>query len=260
MTELLLQTNDLRYSIDHVPILNGIDFEVRAGEFVGLIGANGAGKTTLLKVMSGLWPGANGSIELLGRTLHDYKPRQIAQLIAHVPQSTRVEFAFSVREVVLMGRSPHLSRFELESARDRDIADTAMHLTNTSHLAERMVQTLSGGEQQRVMIARALTQEPRMLMLDEPTSNLDIKHQVGVLSMVRTLAHEQSLGVVAAIHDLGLAARFCDRLVLMTGGRIVGDGTPDDVLTPERVAQVFEIDAHVYRDPYNGHLMLSVKA
>jgi iron complex transport system ATP-binding protein len=135
-----------------------------------------------------------------------------------------------------------------------------MEATQTAHLADRLTDTLSGGEQQRVLIARALTQEPRVLMLDEPTSNLDIKHQVDVLNRVRALAHEQALGVVAAIHDLGLAARFCDRLVMMKGGRIVADGQPEDVLTPERIAEVFEIDGQIYRDPYNGTLALSFKA
>lgn len=259
MNDLLLRARRLRYTIDNTPILTGIDLDLHAGEFVGLIGANGAGKTTLLKVASGLWPGATGEIELLGKPLRSYSPREIARLVAHVPQIAQVEFAFSAREVVLMGRSPHLGHFELESARDREIADRAMRTTHTTHLADRLVYTLSGGEQQRVMIARALAQEPRVLLLDEPTSNLDIKHQIGVLGMVRGLAHERGLGVMAAIHDLSLAARFCDRLVMMTCGGIAADGKPEDVLTPERIANVFDIDAQVYRDPYSGHLSLSVK-
>lgn len=257
---MLLNTHNLHYTIDKTPILKGIDFGLQGGEFVGLIGANGAGKTTLLKAMSGLWPGAIGDIDLMGRPLRTYNTREIARLVAHVPQSISVEFAFSAREVVLMGRSPHLGRFEMESVQDRAIADKAMQITHTSHLSERLIYTLSGGERQRVTIARALTQEPRILLLDEPTSNLDIKHQVGVLNMVRSLAHDNQLGVVAAIHDLGLAARFCDRLVMMTNGRIVADGKPEDVLTPEHIAEVFDIAAHVYRDPYSGHLALSVEA
>jgi iron complex transport system ATP-binding protein len=256
---MLLRTHNLHYTIDQTPILTGINFELNPGELVGLIGANGAGKTSLLKVMSGLWPGANGDIELIGRPLRSYDSREIARLIAHVPQSINVEFAFTAREVVLMGRSPHLGRFELESARDRAIADQALTTTHTTHLSDRLIYTLSGGEQQRVTIARALAQEPHILLLDEPTSNLDIKHQIGVLSMVRSLAHEKQLGVVAAIHDLGLAARFCDRLVMMTCGRVVADGTPEDVLTPDRIAEVFEVDAHIYRDPYSGHLALSLE-
>lgn len=256
---MLLQARNLHYMIEKTPILSDINLGLRAGEFVGLIGANGAGKTTLLKVISGMWPGATGEIDLLGRPLSDYSTREIAQIVAHVPQSIHVDFAFSAREVVLMGRSPHLRRFDMESAHDRAIADRTMQITQTSHLTHRLIPTLSGGEQQRVVIARALTQEPRILLLDEPTSNLDIKHQMGVLRMVQSLAQEAQLGVIAAIHDLGLAARFCTRLVMMARGHIAADGTPEEVLTPERLAQVFEIDARIYRDPFSGHLAVSVQ-
>jgi iron complex transport system ATP-binding protein len=256
---MLLQARQIYFTIEKTPILSDINLGLRAGEFVGLIGANGAGKTTLLKVISGLWPGAMGEIDLLGRPLRSYNTREIARIVAHVPQSIHVDFAFSAREVVLMGRSPHLRHFEMESAHDRAIAEHAMHITQTSHLAHRLIHTLSGGEQQRVVIARALTQEPRILLLDEPTSNLDIKHQMNVLSMVQSLAQESQLGVIAAIHDLGLAARFCTRLVMMARGRIAADGTPEEVLTAERLAQVFEIDARIYRDPFSGHLAVSVQ-
>jgi iron complex transport system ATP-binding protein len=256
---MLLQARNLHYAIDKTLILTDVNLSLRAGEFVGLIGANGAGKTTLLKVTSGLWAGAAGEINLMGLPLRTYTTREIAKIVAHVPQSIHVDFAFSAREVVLMGRSPHLSRFEMESAHDRAIADHAMEITQTTYLADRLIHTLSGGEQQRVVIARALTQEPRILLLDEPTSNLDIKHQISILSMVQSLAHDSQLGIIAAIHDLGLAARFCTRLVMLTRGRVTADGPPEDVLTPERLAEVFEIDARIYRDPYNGHLALSVQ-
>lgn len=256
---MLLRISNLHYAIDKIPILTDINLDLHAGEFVGLIGANGAGKTTLLKVISGLWPGATGEINLIDRPLSTYSTREIAQIVAHVPQSIHVDFAFSARDVVLMGRSPHLRRFDLESAHDRTIAERAMQITQTTHLTDRLIHTLSGGEQQRIVIARALTQEPRILLLDEPTSNLDIKHQMGVLRMVESLAQESQLGVIAAIHDLGMAARFCTRLVMLTRGRVAADGTPEEVLTPERLAQVFEIDAHIYRDPYHGHLAVSVQ-
>lgn len=255
---MLIQARDVQYAIHNTPILTGVDFHVQAGKFVGLIGANGAGKSTLLKVIGGLWKATSGQVELLGLPLDSYRTRDIARLVAYVPQSTHIDFAFTVREIVLMGRSPHLGRFELESARDRKTADDAMHTTNITHFANRLVQTLSGGERQRVFIARALTQEPRILLLDEPTSNLDIKHQIDVLALIRDLAHERGLGVVAAIHHLEQAARFCDRLALITCGNIVADGKPEDVLTPERLTQAFQIQAQVYRDPYTGQLALSV--
>jgi len=255
---MLLYARDVHYAIGETPILIGVNFELAAGELVGLIGPNGAGKSTLLKVMSGLWPGARGQIELIERHLRSYRTREIARLVAHVPQTTNLDFPFTAREVVLMGRSPHLSRFQIESADDRAIAERAMQTTGTLQLAERLVNTLSGGEQQRIVIARALAQEPRILLLDEPTNNLDIKHQVGVLEMARALAREHGMGVIAAIHDLNLAARYCDRLTLMVGGQIIADGTPEAVLTPSRLSEAFEIGAQVYRDPFTGQIALSV--
>jgi len=256
---MLLYARDVHYAIGDTPILMGVNFDLNAGELVGLIGPNGAGKSTLLKVISGLWPGARGQIELAGRPLRSYRAREIARLVAHVPQSTHLEFPFTAREVVLMGRSPHLGRFQMESEADRMLAERAMQTTGTLHLADRLANTLSGGEQQRVVIARALAQQPRILLLDEPTSNLDIKHQIGALKLARDLAHQQKMGVVAAIHDLGLAARTCDRLALMVGGQIIADGTPETVLTPARLAEAFEIGAQVYRDPFTGQLALSVR-
>jgi iron complex transport system ATP-binding protein len=255
---MLLYARDIHYAIGDTPILNGVNFELGVGEFVGLIGPNGAGKSTLLKVVSGLWPGARGQIELLECPLRSYRTRDIARLVAHVPQTTNLEFPFTAREVVLMGRSPHLGRFQIESPHDQAVADNALRTTGALHLADRLANTLSGGEQQRVILARALAQEPRILLLDEPTSNLDIKHQMSVLEMARGLAHEAGLGVVAAIHDLGLAARYCDRLALMVGGQIIADGTPEAVLTPSRLSESFEIGARVYRDPFTGQLALSI--
>jgi iron complex transport system ATP-binding protein len=258
--EILLQAHHVRFAVHHTPILTGVDFQLRAGEFVGLIGANGAGKSTLLKVMGGLWKASGGQIDLVGKPLSQYQTREIARLIAYVAQAAHVDFAFTTREMVLMGRSPHLNRFEMETARDRQIADAAMQTTDITHLADRLAFTLSGGEQQRMFIARALTQEPRLLLLDEPTSNLDIRHQIDVLTLARSLAHERGLGVIAAIHHLELAARFCDRLALMTCGGIVADGKPEQVLTPEYLSQAFQIQAQVYRDPYTQQLALSVSS
>jgi iron complex transport system ATP-binding protein len=255
---MLLEARNLHYTIGDRPILVGVDFALREGELVGLIGPNGAGKSTLLKVISGLWPGAKGEISLMGRALGRYGAREIAQLVAHVPQSTQLDFPFTAREVVLMGRSPHLSRFQMESARDRAIAERALHATHAQHLGDRLVTTLSGGERQRVVIARALAQEPRVLLLDEPTSNLDVRHQLDVLALAREQAHAHGLGVVAAVHDLSQAARFCDRLVLMVGGSVIADGEPEAVLAPERLRHAFGIDAQLYRDPYTGALALSV--
>lgn len=256
---MLIEAHELHYSVNDTPILLGVDFALRAGEFVGLVGANGAGKSTLLKLMSGLWRGTRGTITLDGRPLASLRPREIARIVAHVPQSTHIDFAFSAREVVMMGRSPHLGRFQIEGARDEAIINRAMHMTDSAYLAERLVTTLSGGERQRVMIARALAQEPRVLLLDEPTSSLDILHQLAVMEMAQKLAHENGLGVVVAVHDLGLAARFCDRVVTLSCGSVVADGAPLDVLTPDILERAFGIRAQLYADPHHGQTALSVE-
>jgi iron complex transport system ATP-binding protein len=254
----LLRADGLSYRRDGQDILRGVSFAVAPGELVGLIGPNGAGKSTLLKVVSGLWSGAEGEITLLDKPLARYSARQVAQVIAQVPQITALDFPFSVRQIVLMGRNPHLSRFELETKQDRLIAEHAMRRTQTLDLADRLIGTLSGGERQRVLIARALTQEPRLLLLDEPTANLDIQHQIGIFGLIRDLIHADGLGAVAAAHDLELAARFCDRLVLLHQGAVLADGPPADTLQPETLRRAYGVAAQPYADPITGHLRLAI--
>ncbi len=253
----LLRAEGLSCCIGSSKILQQVSFHLAAGELVGLVGPNGAGKSTLLRVLGGLPVGEiTGRVELLGKPLSAYSPREIARLVAHVPQATALDFPFTARDVVLMGRSPHLGRFQLEGERDRRVAERVMQATETLPFARRLVSTLSGGERQRVLIARALAQEPAILLLDEPTSNLDIKHQLALLEMVRDLAYREGLGVVAAIHDLPLAARFCDRIVLIAQGRVLAAGRPDQVFTPGRLAQVFGVEVSVEHEPATGHLRL----
>ncbi len=255
-TAALLAASNLAFAYNGTPILQHFTFELRGGELVGLVGPNGAGKSTFLRLISGLLRPGAGRVELLGRPLGRYSIREIARLVAHVPQSTAFDFPLTVREVVLMGRSPYLGRFQIEDEQDRVIADAAMRTTDTLRFARRFVNTLSGGERQRVLIARALAQQPRILLLDEPTSNLDIRHQLELLELVRNLAHQQQIGVVAAIHDLPLAARFCDRVALLAEGRIVADGRPADVFTPDQLARVFGVEVTVDREPVTGGLRL----
>jgi iron complex transport system ATP-binding protein len=197
-------------------------------------------------------------ITLLDKPLNRYSKRQVAQIIAQVPQITALDFPFSVQQIVMMGRNPYLSRFELETHHDRQIVQRAMQRTFTLVLADRLIGTLSGGERQRVLIARALTQEPRLLLLDEPTANLDIQHQIGVLDLVRDLIQYDGLGVLAAVHDLELAARFCDRLVLLREGMILADGTPDAVLTADNVRRAYGIESQAYHDPATGYIRLAI--
>ncbi len=254
----LLTADRVNCRLDGHDILRCVSLTIAPGELVGLIGPNGAGKTTLLKVIGGLWPGSRGQITLLDRPLARYSARQVAQVIAQVPQITALDFPFTVRQVVLMGRNPHLNRFELETEHDRQIAEQAMRRTATLDLADRMIGTLSGGERQRVLVARALTQEPRLLLLDEPTANLDIQHQIGILDMIRTLIREDRLGAAAAVHDLELAARFCDRLVLLREGTICAEGTPAEVLTPDHLRAAYGVEVRPYPDPITGFLRLAI--
>jgi iron complex transport system ATP-binding protein len=254
----LIEARQIAVSLDGTPILRDISFALRAGEIVGLIGPNGAGKTTLLKALGGLIPHGAGSLKLEGRPLDSLSPREVARRVAYVPQGTVTDFAFTVREIVLMGRSPHLGRFQIEQASDRRIAAEAMRRMRIEHLAERFINTLSGGERQRAFIARALAQQPRVLLLDEPTANLDVKHQLDVLELAVELAQHEGLGIVAAIHDLNLAAHYCDRLVLLHEGRRIADDTPEAVLTPANLHDIFGVSAQVYRDPYTDVLRLSL--
>jgi len=254
----LLLAQNVSYHRDGRDILRHVTFSVGPGELVGLIGPNGAGKSTLLRVISGLWSGAQGTIALLGQPLKRYSPRDVARIIAQVPQITALDFPFTVQQIVLMGRNPHLNRFQLETEQDRRIVHDAMRRTKTLDLEDRLIGTLSGGERQRVLIARALAQEPRLLLLDEPTANLDIRHQMDILALVRDLIEADRLGVVAAVHDLELAARFCDRLVLMHQGTLLAEGSPNVVLTPDHLRAAYHVDTRLYADPVTGYLRLAV--
>ncbi len=255
--DMLLQASDLTFGYNGTLILDNVSFTLHAGEFVGLVGPNGAGKSTLLKLITGFWRSTEGHITLLGKSINHYAPKAVAQIIALVPQTTSLDFAFTARELVLMGRSPHLGRFQVESAHDRAVADQAMQTTDILPLGRRFVNSLSGGERQRVLIARALAQEPRVLLLDEPTSNLDIKHQLSLLGLVRDLAHDRGLGVVAAIHDLALAARFCDRIVLLSQGSVVAAGSPAEVFTQHTLVETFGVEVKVETEPVTGGLRLT---
>lgn len=238
-------------------LLERVSLQAGQGEFVGVIGPNGAGKTTLLRTIGGLLRQQSGNVFLQGQDLAQLEPREIALTLAMVHQEAPDTHGFTGLEVVLMGRYARMSHFRNEGSRDRDAAKKAMDQTETEPFAHRPLQTLSGGEKQRVMIARALAQEPAVLLLDEPTSNLDILHQFKVLELVKALVAE-GCTAVATIHDLYLAARYCDRLVLMAGGRIEAEGTPREVLTTERLATVFGVRGHVRTDPDTGGLVLSI--
>jgi len=232
-------------------ILHGVDLEAPPGRLVGLIGPNGAGKSTLLRAIAGLHPLHSGSIALDGRDLARFTAGERARRLAFVLQHAPETHGFTGMEVVLTGRYPHLGRMEIEGTRDREIAREAMRMTATEAFEHRTAGSLSGGERQRLFIARGLAQQPAVLLLDEPTASLDIRHQLDMFDLFRSMA-EQGLTVLVAIHDLELAARYCHDLALMHRGQMVANGPPAEVLTPQLLSEVFSVHASTYRDPVNG--------
>ena len=221
-----IRAQDLFYEVEGETLLDGVDLHADRGELVGLIGPNGAGKSTLLRAIAGVLRYQRGTVWLDGAELHSISSKDIAARLALIPQIAPYTHGFTALELVLMGRYPHLGRFQVEGKEDDRIARDAMRRTETEQFADRTLDTLSGGERQRVFISRALAQQPRILLLDEPTSDLDIFHQLKVLDLVRKLV-DDGLTAVAAIHDLHMAARYCDRLVLLSNGRVLADGSPE---------------------------------
>lgn len=231
-------------------VLETISLHVEKGEIFGIIGPNGAGKTTLIKAMSRIIAPENGEIHLNDQNLDSFSFRELAQKIAVVPQGFSINFDYTVRDIVMMGRHPYIGRLSSATSQDLEICDNAMRLANVAHLAASSINEISGGERQRVFIARALTQEPRILLLDEATSNLDISHRIEILNIIRDLSAEVT--VISVFHDLNLAAYYCDRLIMLKDRRVFAVGEPTDVLTQETIHAVYGIDVLVKTHPLTG--------
>lgn len=227
----LLEANELRFAYGERRALDGVSLRVAPGEIVGLIGPNGSGKSTAIKILSGVVSGYQGQVVLDGRDLRDQHRREVARTLAVVPQEAVFSLPFSVLEVVLLGRHPHLDRLAFEAAADVALARQALDRCGALHLAERSIHELSSGERQRVVFARALAQEPRVLLLDEPASFLDIRHQIELYELVRALAEGATTSILLVVHDLNLAAEYCDRVYLMRQGRVDTSGPTADVFT-----------------------------
>jgi iron complex transport system ATP-binding protein len=235
----VIELSDVTVHLGGRPVVDGVDLEVAAGEWVGLIGPNGAGKTTLLRAVAGLVP-FTGSILLDGRPAGELRRSAISRLLAVVPQEPSTPPWMTVGEYVLMGRTPHLGPLAREGMRDREAAAHALERLDLIGYEERRLGTLSGGEKQRVVVARALAQEARIVLLDEPTAALDIGHQQQALELLDLLRAESGLTLVAAMHDLTLAAQYADRMVLLDAGRIAAEGSPRDVLTEDLIGRHYE--------------------
>jgi iron complex transport system ATP-binding protein len=239
-------------------ILEGVDLDVAAGEWLAVVGPNGAGKSTLLRAVAGL-VGSDGTIDLAGEAAGAMGTRDRAQRVALVPQTPLVPPGMTVATYVLLGRTPYLSRFGSESANDVQVAQAALDLLDLEPFADRPVDSLSGGERQRVFIARALAQETPIVLLDEPTTGLDLWHQQEVLELIDRLRRERSLTIVSTMHDLTVIARFADRLVLVDHGRIVAQGTAHDILTPATLARWYGANVRVIQDP-TGPVVVPLRA
>jgi iron complex transport system ATP-binding protein len=239
----MLTIEDISFSYKEKPVLENVGLQVIKGEIIGILGPNGCGKTTLLKLLNrNLHPKA-GKVMMEGTDLEEISKRRIARHIAVVPQSNEIRFAFSVRDIVTMGRMPFLDRFQGESSDDMAIVDEAMAKTSITAFADRPINTMSGGERQRVIIARALAQRPEIILLDEPTLHLDINHQFEVLELMKKLSDEEDLTVVIVSHDLPMVVKYCDRIVLIHDHKVFAIGTPEEVLTKENMKVVFNINA-----------------
>jgi len=246
-----IQAKDIAFSYSDQPLFDGLGVAVGKGEFVGLVGPNGSGKTTFLNILSRVLRPSRGSILIDGSDIESFSARALARKIAVVPQETGIIFPFSVSEVVLMGRAPHLQSI-LESEEDFEIAMEAMKMTGVDHLASRAVTNLSGGEKQGVFIARALAQRPSILLLDEPTAFLDIKHQVDIYDILTRLNRERGMTILAVSHDLNLAAHYCERVLVFKEGSLMFDGLPQEAITTDTIRDVYGTDVVVRMNDQTG--------
>ena len=244
-TDLLWSLTGVCFGYHQMPVLRDITLGLRSGRCTGILGPNGSGKTTVLDLLAGLHRPQSGAIEFQGRPLAAWPKKHLARLLALVPQDFMVGFGFSVREVVEMGLHPHLHRFAAPSRADLQLVDQALAATGIEALADRPVTRLSGGEKQRVAVARALAQRPAVLLLDEATSNLDIHHSLELLQLIRRRFEQQAMQVVAVMHDLNLAASFCDHLIFLKEGQVICQGPTDQVLTPATIQTVYGVEAEV---------------
>ena len=233
------------------PVLRGVSFEARPGEVAGLIGPNGAGKSTLLRSLAGLIRPDSGAVLLGDTALKGLNAGERARRVAFMPQHDAMH-PFTALETVLMGRYAHLGRFELEGREDRQIAREAMTRTDTIQFEERQLDRLSGGERQRVILARALAQQAGVILLDEPSASLDLRHRLSMMETLRAEAANRNVAVVVALHDVSLAGRYCDRLTLLSDGVIAAEGQPSEVLTPGNLRTVFGVETTVQVDPATG--------
>jgi len=255
-SEAPLLTRGLGFGFAGRTVLHEIALDAGRGEIVGLLGPNGSGKSTLVRILSGVLGGYRGSARIEGREVADVPRRELARALAVVPQETSFGFPFTALEIVLLGRHPHLAGLAFESDRDLQIAGDALARCGASDLAARPIHELSAGERQRVVFAKALAQQPRVLLLDEPASFLDIRHQVELYDIVRDLAEREGACVLTVMHDINLAAEYCDRIYLLREGRVEAGGATRDVLTYANLKRVYDTEVYVDTNALTGKLLV----
>ncbi|NIM06943.1 MAG: ATP-binding cassette domain-containing protein [Armatimonadetes bacterium] len=248
----LLEAETVAVGYDERPVISNLSLSVQEGEFIGLVGPNGSGKSTLIRLFSRVLHPLAGEVRVEGEDIRKKGASWLARKIAVVPQDSPVAFDFSVLEMVLMGRSPHLGRFTVEGKEDLGVAWECLRLTNMEGLAHRPATAISGGERQRAVIARALAQQPKILLADEPIAHLDINHQIQVLDLLQRLIRQKALTVITALHDLNLASMYCDRLVMLAGGRAIASGSPNEVITEDSIRHAYGVHARVKAHPATG--------
>ncbi len=247
-----MKLDDFHFKYNKVNILDGVDIDVNKGEILGILGPNGCGKTTILKNLNKNLSPSEGCVLLNGTNLEELSKKGIAKEIAVVPQTNEVHFAFTVRDIVAMGRMPFQSMMGGNSSEDEKIVDEAIRRTGLSKYADRHINTMSGGERQRVIIARAIAQTPKIILMDEPTLHLDISMQFDALNLIHKLSKENGMTVVIVSHDLTMVARYCDRIVMLHNHKVFAQGTPKEVLTAENMREVFNVDAELIFDEKIG--------
>lgn len=252
-----LEIDNLKFGYKKDIVLNGLTFNIEKGSFVSIIGPNGSGKSTLLKLLSQLYSPDYGNVLIYGEDIKNFKKKELARKIALVPQDTIIDFEFTVEDIVFMGRHPYKGRFQKDDENDHNIVRRAMEMTNTLYLKNRIITEISGGERQRVIIAKALAQDPSIILLDEPTSHLDINHQVEILNLLKRLNEEKGTTIIIVVHDVNLASRYSDEIILLNEGKILGMGSPEEVITNENIEFAYDLKVAIDRNKHSNKLYLT---
>ena len=242
MDKKVVKIQDLEVAYGEKKIINGLNFSVNQGEFVGIIGPNGTGKSTLVKAITNIIQKSSGKIEIMGYDNTKISKKELAKHVAVVPQEFNIEYDFTNWDIVMMGRNPHTKRRNKKNFEDFEIVQEAMKLTNTWQFKDALFNELSGGERQRVIVARAIAQQTQIILLDEPTSHLDIHHQLEIMELIHKLKEDRGVTIVAILHDVNLATRFSDRLILMNNGKVLVEGNPDKVIQEEYLSQLYKME------------------